>query len=401
MDDKETVIYIGGFELPDKNAAAQRVIANAQIIRKIGYTPVLIGINRELRYYNVENMTYNKFYGFDCWGLPYPIKTTDWFKYLYDINGFIKILSKYKNIKAVVCYNYQSIAFDRIRIYCQRHKIKIIADCTEWYRSDEGSLPFRLIKYFDTSLRMRYVNKKVDALIVASTFLKKYYDMKSSVVIPTLISDYSNKANYQHISNNEYPKLVYAGIPFRLGKKLKQRSKAKDRLDVAIHALNNIYKRGVKFTFDIYGITKAQYLQSVPEDKKIIDELDEALKFHGRKDSEFIKKETSNADYTLLIRDDNRATKAGFPTKFTESIVCGTPVITNKTSDIDNFLIEGFNGFILDKSNNEIDENKLIEILSLDKFKRVNLKRYCRESNVFDIYNWTSEMAKVIKSQVI
>lgn len=398
MDDKETVIYIGGFELPDKNAAAQRVIANARIIRELGYTPVLIGINRELRCYNVENMTYNKFYGFDCWGLPYPIKTTDWLKHLYDINGFIKILNKYKNIKAVICYNYQSIAFERIRVYCQKHKIKIIADCTEWYRSDEGSLPFRIIKYFDTSFRMRYVNKKVNALIVASAFLKNYYDMKSSVIIPTLISNFSNKANHEHLSGNEYPKLVYAGIPFRLGRQLKQRSKAKDRLDIAIQALNSIYKRGVKFTFDIYGITKAQYLQSLPEDKKIIDELEESLKFHGRKDSEFIKKEISNADYTLLIRDDNRTTKAGFPTKFTESIVCGTPVITNKTSDIDKFLIEGSNGFIIDKNNNKVDENKLIEILSLDKSTRANLKRYCRESNMFDISNWISEMKKVIES---
>ena len=34
---KGSIIYIGGFELPDKNAAAHRVLNNAKIIRELGY----------------------------------------------------------------------------------------------------------------------------------------------------------------------------------------------------------------------------------------------------------------------------------------------------------------------------------------------------------------------------
>ena len=35
--DKKRILYIGGFELPDKNAAAQRVIGIAKSLRDSGY----------------------------------------------------------------------------------------------------------------------------------------------------------------------------------------------------------------------------------------------------------------------------------------------------------------------------------------------------------------------------
>lgn len=34
---KGTILYVGGFELPDKNAAAHRVLSNAKIFRELGY----------------------------------------------------------------------------------------------------------------------------------------------------------------------------------------------------------------------------------------------------------------------------------------------------------------------------------------------------------------------------
>ena len=33
----KSILYLGGFELPDKNAAAQRVMANAKLLREMGF----------------------------------------------------------------------------------------------------------------------------------------------------------------------------------------------------------------------------------------------------------------------------------------------------------------------------------------------------------------------------
>ena len=50
--DKKTIIYIGGFELPDKNAAAHRVISNGKLLRDIGYNVHFMGISNERGYNN-------------------------------------------------------------------------------------------------------------------------------------------------------------------------------------------------------------------------------------------------------------------------------------------------------------------------------------------------------------
>ena len=48
----KTIIYIGNFELPNKNAAAQRVIANGKIFRDLGYKVVYIGISKEITHHH-------------------------------------------------------------------------------------------------------------------------------------------------------------------------------------------------------------------------------------------------------------------------------------------------------------------------------------------------------------
>jgi glycosyltransferase involved in cell wall biosynthesis len=48
--------------------------------------------------------------------------------------------------------------------------------------------------------------------------------------------------------------------------------------------------------------------------------------------------EVKAADWSIIIREDNKVVKAGFPTKVVESISCGTPVIANDFSNILDYL---------------------------------------------------------------
>ena len=57
----EKILYIGGFELPDKNAAAQRVVANAKALKKIGYEVLFLGVTKnekKVGYQFFENFKY-------------------------------------------------------------------------------------------------------------------------------------------------------------------------------------------------------------------------------------------------------------------------------------------------------------------------------------------------------
>ena len=63
----KTVLYLGGFELPDKNAAAQRVVANAKLLREMGFEVSFIGISKDIK--NALAVVD----GFVSTPVPYPI----------------------------------------------------------------------------------------------------------------------------------------------------------------------------------------------------------------------------------------------------------------------------------------------------------------------------------------
>ena len=94
-----------------------------------------------------------------------------------------------------------------------------------------------------------------------------------------------------------------------------------------------------------------------------------------------------------MIRDDTLKNRAGFPTKFVESISCCTPLITTLSSNIGDYLFDGHNGFVVD------DKHPLSEVIEkvakLSVEERVRMKRYCRENNSFDYHHYTEELKKL------
>ena len=68
----KTIIYIGGFELPDKNAAAHRVINNGKAFRELGYNVIFIDASKERNYSNNILRTRQDFFGFETYSVQYP-----------------------------------------------------------------------------------------------------------------------------------------------------------------------------------------------------------------------------------------------------------------------------------------------------------------------------------------
>ena len=69
INNKGTVFYIGGFELPDKNAAAHRVLNNAKIFRELGFRVIFCGIDQNIEQPILEACVVS---GFESYPLPYP-----------------------------------------------------------------------------------------------------------------------------------------------------------------------------------------------------------------------------------------------------------------------------------------------------------------------------------------
>lgn len=52
------------------------------------------------------------------------------------------------------------------------------------------------------------------------------------------------------------------------------------------------------------------------------------------------------SDFSVLLRPLERYAMAGFPTKVTESMTLGTPVICNLTSDLADYVDDGIEGLV-------------------------------------------------------
>lgn len=388
MKNKRTIIYVGGFELPDKNAAAQRVLANAKIFRELGFNVVLVGIDKSLPQNTHIKETQSSVQGFETWSVPYPSSKKTWLKYITTAQPIEYIISNYHNedLYSIICYNYPAIAQYKIKKLCHQRDAFYIPDATEWYESSGGGVLFNTIKWLDTSLRMRFIHPKADGIITTSKYLTNFYKKRNctTVELPTLYD--VNNFNYTAPQNKQTDiiKLMYAGSAFNLTRIDKNKTNIKDRLDKIITMLEKVHQQKTNFILNIYGLTKENYLSVFLEHADILHALSNHIVFHGRKPHLEIIENIQKSDFTIFIRNIERVIEAGFPSKFSESISYGTPVISNMISNIENCAVEGKNSYIISLEDEEKQVEKMIQILNLSVDERQAMKSYCLGNKIFD-----------------
>ncbi len=322
---KKVVLYVGGFRLPDQNAAAHRVINNGKLLRNAGYEVVYLGIG--------DSREKAEHYGFDCWAMPYTTKR------LYSIARFREIYRHYAGrVAAVIAYNYPAIALWRLLRFSRRHGIRIVADCTEWYGVQGERFVQSMIKGLDSFLRMRVIQPRLDGLIAISSYLRGYYEKKlPTLQLPPLVDLHDPIWHQEKMPQGEDApiRLVFAGT---VGRK-------KDALTELVDA---VLKDVSGVELQIIGMEKADFLRLHPA---YLDQLERPacpVYFLGRKSHRETIGYVCAADFTIFSRKNNLVNTAGFPTKFAESISCGIPVITTNTSDLAAYLHHGENGFFMD-----------------------------------------------------
>ncbi len=368
-ENKGRVLYVGGFELPDRNAAAHRVLNNAKILKELGYEVLFCGVDSAIK---EILLTPQNISGFESIPRPYPTSTKQWIKQMCDISVYTAILEKYPDVKYLFAYNLHALPLVRLLRLCRKKGIKLIADCTEWYPYNFSLSPIKFIKWLDVLLYMRVFHKRCDGMIAISTYLADYYKkhIKNIVVLPPLV-DLEGEKYHTDGFKNDVLTMVYSGSP----------AASKESLGEVVKALDSL--GSLSFKFNIVGITADQFGEIygfVPNNKKI--------EFLGRVSHTEALNAVKTADYSVVIRPKLRMTMAGFPTKFAEAISCGTAVIANDTSDLANYLKDGKNGHIVSCDHLEED---LYKIISMGKKPHV-------ETETFNYKNWVSRFEEFLKS---
>jgi glycosyltransferase involved in cell wall biosynthesis len=381
MRSKKTIVYVGNFSFPNGNASGSRVLGNGYIFRELGYEVVYIGLDNNLNQNSELSETLNEYDSFKFYNLSYPKSAKDWFLFKKSYLEVQKLIIEI-DPEIVVLYGSPrvSIFAKLLKSFCKLKNIRFVMDIVDWLAIYDGNIIFRIVKYLDINYLKKHIANDADGIISISSYLKRYYSkkVKNIIVIPPL----SGQINLENLNNggNEIKKLIYVGTPFSLSKRNLKENYFKDRLDLVIDYLSTLLD--VEFIFNIYGITLKEYLFVVQKHKDVLEKLKNKIIFHGKVSNLEAKNKISKADFSILFRNVNKMTSAGFPTKVSESISCGTPVITNSTSDLEHYIINGKNGFLVNLNSKSLTK-ELTNILTLTISEVDSMKTYCFSDNLF------------------
>ena len=119
------------------------------------------------------------------------------------------------------------------------------------------------------------------------------------------------------------------------------------------------------------------------------------IDIHGRVSNSIAKKIIQKADFSFLLRENKQYAKAGFSTKFAESMCLGVPVICTKVGGADSVITHMYDGICLDNNDILTIEKTLIILMNKSSEEIIEMKNnaYITASRLFNIDSYTQEMS--------
>lgn len=345
---KKRIVITGAFRFPDGDAASARVLGTAKALRQSGFTVDFAGWEEHERPEDQQADGSYRYQGFEYSSQQdlreqklSPVRRL--IRYLLagcNTLGWLKSRDL-SDVSAIISYHGGSIFLIRLLLLCYRKNIKLYFDCTEWYDSRHlvGGR-FGLVS-IDHAIRMRFINPLIGRGIVISSYLDRYYKNKSlqTIMIPPLIDVDEPKwfqRQVQGRKNNQQLDLVYAGTPAK-----------KDLIGNALYGLQQLRAEGHDVRLHLVGPTPAALLACVDGDEALMASIADLLIYHGRVPQAEVPKIVANADFSILLRPQERYAQAGFSTKFVESLMAGVPIIANITGDVAHYVKDGHDAILI------------------------------------------------------
>lgn len=369
---KGTIIYYGGFILPDKSAAANRVVSNGKIFASLGYDTVFIGAAPSDEVFEGIRPVENCDFMFEQ---AHPRSSSQWLRHMFNVGYIEDAVGKYADVNRIILYNVPFFTLLKAKKAFRKKGIKVCYDCTEWTKDTDGSFLKRAFKIFDEILISNFAHKVADGMIaISSKMEKKYKKSKNLVIIPPLV-DINDPIWHQESEGSDNFEFCFAGVPD--GKK--------ESLDKAIEAFCSINKKNTHFR--IIGITEKDYSVIYP-DSVIPKNVRNKITFMGRLSHEETVKYILGCKCYIFIRRSDKRNNAGFPTKFAEAFTCGVPIITTDVSDVGEYIEKSKKGCLIENMTTENVAKAMLTQIESKTDTRTLSSAFHYESFLSQTENW-------------
>lgn len=298
------------------------------------------------------------------------------------------------NEVSLVVMNGCADRFELVARFLKKRGVPLVLDVVEWYHYSNFSGGWMNPFYLQHIVSMTKRFTKADGIIAISRLIEQHFSkyVTNVVRIPSIF-DVINTP-YNETTANQRIRLMYAGNPGRSKEPL-------SNVLLALYALEKEERN--RFLLSIFGVSKDQIEENLGEVKHLLAELSDCVTIEGKVPHNTVLEEYRRSDFSVFLRPQRRSSHAGFPTKLAESMMSGTPVITNDTGDIGLYLNDNENGFLLKDNGPESLKETLKTIIDMDpEHYRLYMRQMARKTaeNCFDYRIYIAQIEKLFQSVV-
>lgn len=377
-----TILCLTFNDFPNKDAGSVRLlaIAKALVMTNHNVKVITMGKNSTNEWEQLEEGISHKSVRNASNGKKSLIKS--YFKFNSYVNSEI---DKINDLRAVFVFNTFFYVFNNKRL--KKLGIPLVYDSTEWYNACQFKYGFFSFEYISNMLVVKHKVRKPWRVIAISKLLENHYRKKGLCVkrIPAVM-DVNSFDDIKYTPNKKI-QIVYAGSP---GKK--------DALYKIIQALKELpFDLLDRFEFKIIGLTKDQFITQCK-----IKDIPKNVSFIGRISRDEVIEQLANADFTTFMRDERlRFVNAGFPSKVSESMSMGIPVITNLTSDLSNYLVDGENSVVVKGFHSKDYAQALIRVANMSGDMLIEMHKAAKITafEKFDYLNYVNDLDFLIREE--
>lgn len=366
------ILFLTVCNYPDGDANAVRQNAFAKILHEFGHKITVLSLNQS------ENS--NDFQTYE--GISYKSIKGRYFECKSQLATYFA-----NEIKPDLIFlnTIPLPAFIYAKEYAVKNNIRLFHDAVEWHSINQYSI-FDLHGLICGWYRNWIINTIVldekFKVIAISNYLYSYFKNKyiDTIKIPVIMDMSKIEYSIGIRKSREILSVTYAGSP-----------KSKDYLDKIILGINMLSDdERNRIEFNIFGITEEE-LADISGKTVIQLKRSGCVIAHGKVSREVVLEKLKETDFTILIRHSKaRYAKAGFPTKVVESLATGTPVILNLTSDLAEYLNDGYDSLVVASESPEDIVCTLRRALNLPLDELVRMRLYARKTaeDNFDLCNY-------------
>ena len=163
-------------------------------------------------------------------------------------------------------------------------------------------------------------------------------------------------------------------------------------MDLLVRAVLELNAEGHRCRLKIAGLEKSFFAERLSDVT-----LDDSVECLGTLSHVDCLNMIAASDFSAIVREDKRVTKAGFPTKFSESLGCGTPVIATESSNIFEYIEEGASGIRCEGYSLEAVKQGILKAMRLTSEDLVQIHKTIKNNNPLEYRKFTGDIEEFFK----